>query len=258
MDEKTESFGVLHETSKTSVQTHNLVRNRTLSLLDGRPLTPVFDVGCGHLTFVEVPTLHLVENQQQTLDRSYVLKWIAAHVNPSKSDDNHLADCQQKSLKSHYNSPEEHEWIAKFFQIAKSEESYSDRHNRFATQPLEAFKGFRSDLTCLDFQYGVGETFNFKNIELYKQGAHCCLWPGDVFDFYPRNEGNRYFRVLIAGSKHGLEQSVAEEVTLLNELSEDELDELSGVFETPSLTTLRLRGKSVANFVHLTGEVIWH
>lgn len=237
-------------------QSYDVVPGKKLRVSNGPVLTPRFDSGCEHLTFVEFPTLHLSAGRTQLLKRGFYLTWLP-RLQPTKPDDM-LSSCQENNLKRFFDSPEEQGMITQFFLGAKSKESCEARQARFATQPLEAYKGFRQDLTCLDFQYRAGETFNFKDIRLGKQGAHANLWPMDVFKFYPREQGHRYFRVVISGAKeHGKYKSVAERIELVEELAEEDLARLSGVFEKPNHTILRLRGAIVGHFSHTTGDVFW-
>lgn len=257
MDEKTSCLGLLSVSLKPFGQSH------TVSLVRGQSIwvplllfkvTPMLDPRCGHLTFVESSTFHLFANRLQRYDANVAMKWVPDLAAP----DYDLSACQQKNLERFYESPEEREHIAKFFHVATSKESIGDREERFATQPIMAFKGFCEDLTCLKFQYGLKEKFVFKDIKLCKQGAHACLLPWHVFRFYPRGEKNRYFRVLIAGAKqHGEDKSVAEQIELVDELSEKELAQLNGVFETPMLSYLHLRGRIVGLFDHALAEVVW-
>ena len=49
----------------------------------------------------------------------------------------------------------------------------------------KAYKGFNADMTCCDFQYKEGETYEFEGEpELCKCGFHACLNLADVFNYY--------------------------------------------------------------------------
>ena len=49
----------------------------------------------------------------------------------------------------------------------------------------KAYKAFKADLTCLDFQYEEGKTYKIDGEpELCKQGFHACLSLTDVFSYY--------------------------------------------------------------------------
>ena len=49
----------------------------------------------------------------------------------------------------------------------------------------KAYKGFKPDLICRDYQYKEGETFIMEEpIEICKQGFHACLKLTDVFNYY--------------------------------------------------------------------------
>ena len=49
----------------------------------------------------------------------------------------------------------------------------------------KAYKAFNADLTCRDFQYEEGKTYEFEGKpELCKRGFHACLKLTDVFNYY--------------------------------------------------------------------------
>ena len=50
---------------------------------------------------------------------------------------------------------------------------------------MKAYKGFNKDMTCSDFQYEEGKTYEFEcEPILCKQGFHACLSLSDVFTYY--------------------------------------------------------------------------
>ena len=49
----------------------------------------------------------------------------------------------------------------------------------------KAYKAFRGDMTCRDFQYEEGKTYKIKGKpELCKHGFHACLRLTDIFNYY--------------------------------------------------------------------------
>lgn len=54
-----------------------------------------------------------------------------------------------------------------------------DEHGR-----LIAYKGFKSNMTCRDFQYEEGKTYEIDDVKLCKFGFHACLNILDVFNHY--------------------------------------------------------------------------
>ena len=49
---------------------------------------------------------------------------------------------------------------------------------------MKAYKGFNADLTCREFQYREGETYETDKAILCDSGFHACERPLDVFKYY--------------------------------------------------------------------------
>ena len=71
-------------------------------------------------------------------------------------------------------------------------------------QPIIAYKGFNTDLTCRDFQFRIGETYTHEGkVEACASGFHACENPMDVFNYH--NPTSRFAIVECSGeiSKEG-------------------------------------------------------
>jgi hypothetical protein len=94
---------------------------------------------------------------------------------------------------------------------------------------MKAYKGFRKDLTCKEFQYEVGKTYTHdKDIYMCSSGFHCCEHPIDVLRFYPPEDGARYCVVETGGNikKDSCgEKLVTSKITIVKEITFDELVE---------------------------------
>ena len=50
---------------------------------------------------------------------------------------------------------------------------------------MKAYKGFNKDMTCRDFQYEEGKTYEMDSAMLCDHGFHACEHPLDCFGYYP-------------------------------------------------------------------------
>ena len=65
-------------------------------------------------------------------------------------------------------------------------------------QPIIAYKGFNTDLTCRDFKFKIGETYTHEGeVEACASGFHACENPLDVFNYY--NPTSRFAIVECSG-----------------------------------------------------------
>ena len=53
---------------------------------------------------------------------------------------------------------------------------------------MKAYKGFEPDMTCRDFQYKEGESYEEDEARVCKSGFHACEYPLDCFKYYPPNK----------------------------------------------------------------------
>ena len=49
---------------------------------------------------------------------------------------------------------------------------------------MKAYKGFNRDMTCRDFQFEAGKTYEEENAKLCNSGFHACVDPLDCFNYY--------------------------------------------------------------------------
>lgn len=69
---------------------------------------------------------------------------------------------------------------------------------------IKAYKAFNKDLTCNDFQYEVGQTYQLDEpLQLYHSGFHACTTLSDVFFYYNVLTTPRLCEVELLGDVQG-------------------------------------------------------
>lgn len=57
------------------------------------------------------------------------------------------------------------------------------------SEVIKSYKGFNKDMTCRDFKYEIGETYEIEgDIKACRNGFHACEYPLDVFSYYYPSE----------------------------------------------------------------------
>ena len=96
-----------------------------------------------------------------------------------------------------------------------------------AHKTIHGYKGFEADMTCLDFPYEVGQTYEMDGeIEPCRRGFHFCQKMADVFDYY-RGKSCRYAEVEALGKiiDDG-NKSVTDRIHIVRELTRAEILEI--------------------------------
>ena len=91
---------------------------------------------------------------------------------------------------------------------------------------MKGYKGMDKDMKCRGMQYEIGKTYHVDGeIALCSNGLHFCERLKDVFAFYGRENGNRYFEVYAGGQiVCGGDKSAALELTIIRELTDIEVN----------------------------------
>ena len=91
---------------------------------------------------------------------------------------------------------------------------------------MKGYKGMTKDMTCRGMQYEVGKTYHVDGeIALCRNGLHFCEQLYNVFGFYERDNGNRYFEVSADGQIISNDmKSVASKLTIIRELTDIEVN----------------------------------
>ena len=85
---------------------------------------------------------------------------------------------------------------------------------------VHGYKGFKPNMTCRDFQYEIGQTYEMDGeIEPCRRGFHFCQKIADVFDYYNKKDC-RYAEVEAVGKvvEYG-DKSVTNKIRIVRELT---------------------------------------
>lgn len=90
---------------------------------------------------------------------------------------------------------------------------------------MRGYKGTKADMTCRGFQFELGKTYKAQGeIEICRNGFHFCENLGSVFEYYPPDDGNRFFEI---EAKEPINREYAKYVTaeilFIRELSAKEI-----------------------------------
>ena len=55
-------------------------------------------------------------------------------------------------------------------------------------EKITSYKGFNKDMTCKDFQYKEGESYEEPSAKVCERGFHACEYPLDCLNYYSPNE----------------------------------------------------------------------
>ena len=88
------------------------------------------------------------------------------------------------------------------------------------------YKGMNKYMECRGMQYEVGKTYTASgDIELCHWGLHFCKNLSNVFNFYARNNDNRFFEVKAKGRIiAGDDKYVTDALEIIRELSDVEIN----------------------------------
>lgn len=91
---------------------------------------------------------------------------------------------------------------------------------------IKGYKGMDENMRCRGMQYEVGKTYHVDGkIETCKNGLHFCKNLVDVFNFYPKFYGNRFFEVEARGQVcEDVLKCATATLTVLRELTAAEIN----------------------------------
>ena len=90
---------------------------------------------------------------------------------------------------------------------------------------MKGYKGMPEDMTCRGFKYEIGKTYETNEpIGICKRGFHFCKNLADVFGYYAREDGNRYFEVEAERVIEGDDKCVSSRITIIRELDPIEVN----------------------------------
>ena len=104
---------------------------------------------------------------------------------------------------------------------------------------MKGYKGFNKDLTCIDFKYEIGETYEIEEEPIIcEKGFHFCKELEDVFNYYPFYKKNRfciveaYEDIITNGNK----KYCTNKIKIVRELSLDEIIDIICIKDKETFT----------------------
>lgn len=96
---------------------------------------------------------------------------------------------------------------------------------------MKAYKAFDKNLTCRDFQYEIGKTYEMKDEPIIcERGFHACTKLDDVFNYYDLGGGTRICEVELVGDIDDMSQKdskvATNKIKIIRELRASELWDL--------------------------------
>ena len=92
---------------------------------------------------------------------------------------------------------------------------------------MRGYKGFNSDLTCLDFQYEVGKTYHQDgDLQVCSNGFHFCKNLTDCFEFYDKFD-SRFCEVeALSDCEQRMNKFTTLDIKIVRELSREEVNKV--------------------------------
>lgn len=90
---------------------------------------------------------------------------------------------------------------------------------------MRGYKGTDKDMRCRGFQFELGKTYRAQGeIKICRNGFHFCKNLGSVFEYYPPNDGNRFFEIEAREPvNRKFSKYVTAEISFIRELSAKEI-----------------------------------
>ena len=92
---------------------------------------------------------------------------------------------------------------------------------------MKGYKGFKQDLTCLDFQYEVGKTYHQDgDLQVCANGFHFCKNLTDCFEFYDKFD-SRFCEVeALSDCEQRMNKFATLDIKIVRELSREEINKV--------------------------------
>ena len=97
---------------------------------------------------------------------------------------------------------------------------------------MKGYKGFNKDLTCRDFKYEIGKTYEMEEEPIVcERGFHFCKELKDVLDYYELYRDNTFCEIEAYGDiiTDDNEKYCTNKIKIIRELSVNEILDIVGI-----------------------------
>jgi len=146
-----------------------------------------------------------------------------------------------------------------------TEDSSDEAQTSLIKGPIKGYKAFDCNFRCKGFQFEVGQTYELppdRELKLGESGYHFCQIPYDCNRYYFLTHKPRHAEILAWDFLHEGDKSVARKIEIVQELSLEAWQSLTGRFEASHMTLYLENGQRHREdgpaLEKINGDKIWY